>query len=175
MAYNYFNRRINVLEDEMGNFSSDFLNIVKRTSGVPEPWMSGPDGGNSRGMMSEINVTPFVDVMLVLLIIFGDRSLMTTGMKVELPRADAPPLPSAEKQMILNVTESGEYFINKHSFKLEELEPKLKAIIKANPEQEIFLQADAKVPYEKVAQLVALCTSVGIPRMGLVTQPKRGQ
>ena len=128
--------------------------------------MSGPDGGNSRGMMSEINVTPFVDVMLVLLIIFMVTApLMTTGMKVELPRADAPPLPSAEK----------EYFINKHSFKLEELEPKLKAIIKANPEQEIFLQADAKVPYEKVAQLVALCTSVGIPRMGLVTQPKRGQ
>ena len=138
--------------------------------------MSGPDGGNSRGMMSEINVTPFVDVMLVLLIIFMVTApLMTTGMKVELPRADAPPLPSAEKQMILSVTESGEYFINKHSFKLEELEPKLTAIIKANPEQEIFLQADAKVPYEKVAQLVALCTSVGIPRMGLVTQPKRGQ
>ncbi len=135
--------------------------------------MSGPDGGNSRGMMSEINVTPFVDVMLVLLIIFMVTApLMTTGMKVELPRADAPPLPSAEKQMVLSVTAKGEYFINKHSFKIEELEPKLKAIVKANPDQEIFLQADAEVPYEKVAQLVALCTQVGIPRMGLVTQPK---
>jgi len=135
--------------------------------------MSGPDGGNGRGMMSEINVTPFVDVMLVLLIIFMVTApLMTTGMKVELPRADAPPLASAEKQMILSVTAKGEYFINKHSFKIDELEPKLKAIIKANPDQEIFLQADAEVPYEKVAQLVALCTQVGIPRMGLVTQPK---
>ena len=135
--------------------------------------MSGPEGGNSRGMMSEINVTPFVDVMLVLLIIFMVTApLMTTGMKVELPRADAPPLPTAEKQMILSVTNSGEYFINKHRFQIEELEPKLKAIVKANPDQEIFLQADAKVPYEKVAQLVALCTKVGVPRMGLVTQPK---
>ena len=138
--------------------------------------MSGPDGGSSRGMMSEINVTPFVDVMLVLLIIFMVTApLMTTGMKVELPRADAPPLPSAEKQMILSVTIDGEYFINKHSFKLEELEPKLKAIVKANPNQEIFLQADGGVPYEKVAQLVALCTQVGVPRMGLVTQPNRGK
>jgi len=133
--------------------------------------MSGPTGGG-RGMMSEINVTPFVDVMLVLLIIFMVTApLMTTGMKVELPRADAPPLPSAEKQMVLSVTDSGEYFINKHSFKIDEREPKLQAIVEANPQQEIFLQADAKVPYEKVAQLVALCTKVGIPRMGLVTQP----
>ena len=66
-------------------------------------------------MMSEINVTPFVDVMLVLLIIFMVTApLMTTGMSVELPRADAPPLPSSEKQMVLSITESGEYFINKH-------------------------------------------------------------
>ena len=112
--------------------------------------MSGPDGGNSRGMMSEINVTPFVDVMLVLLIIFMVTApLMTTGMKVE-PAACRCTATSAEKQMILSVTESGEYFINKHSFKLEEPEPKLKAII--GQPQEIFLQADAKAPYEKVAQ-----------------------
>ena len=138
--------------------------------------MSGPDEGGNRGMMSEINVTPFVDVMLVLLIIFMVTApLMTTGMNVELPRVDAPPLPSAEKQMVLSVTAEETYFINKHSFKFEELEPKLKAIIKANPEQEIFLKADGAVPYEKVAQLVALCTKVGVPRMGLVTQPAGGK
>ena len=134
--------------------------------------MSGPDGDSSRGMMSEINVTPFVDVMLVLLIIFMVTApLMTTGMNVELPRADAPALPAAEKQMVLSVTADAGYYINEHQFKFEELEPKLRAIIKANPEQEIFLKADGKVPYEKVAQLVALCTQVGVPRMGLVTQP----
>jgi biopolymer transport protein TolR len=135
--------------------------------------MSGPDRGGGRGMMAEINVTPFVDVMLVLLIIFMVTApLMTTGMNVELPRVDAPPLPTSDKQMVLSVTADGEYYINKHQFKIEELEPKLKAIIKANPKQEIFLQADGKVAYEKVAELVALCTKVGVPRMGLVTQPK---
>jgi biopolymer transport protein TolR len=134
--------------------------------------MTGPDEGHGRGMMAEINVTPFVDVMLVLLIIFMVTApLMTTGMKVELPRADAPPLPVADKQMVLSITADAEYFINEHNFKFEELGPKLRAIIKANPEQEIFLTADGAVPYEKVAQLVALCTQVGVPRMGLVTQP----
>jgi len=134
--------------------------------------MSGPDEGGGRGMMSEINVTPFVDVMLVLLIIFMVTApLMTTGMNVELPRADAPALPAAEKQMVLSVTADADYYINEHQFEFDELEPKLRAIIKANPEQEIFLKADGAVPYEKVAQLVALCTQVGVPRMGLVTQP----
>ena len=67
--------------------------------------MSGLDDGGNRGMMSEINVTPFVDVMLVLLIIFMVTApLMTTGMNVELPRADAPALPAADKQMVLSVT-----------------------------------------------------------------------
>ena len=134
--------------------------------------MSGPDEGSGPGMMSEINVTPFVDVMLVLLIIFMVTApLMTTGMNVELPRADAPALPAAEKQMVLSVTKDGSYYINEHGFEFNELEPKLRAIIKANPDQEIFLKADGSVPYEKVAQLVALCTQVGVPRMGLVTQP----
>ena len=129
-------------------------------------------GGDDRGMMAEINVTPFVDVMLVLLIIFMITApLMTTGMQVELPRAAAPPLPSSEKQMVLSVTAEGTYFINEHEFTIEELGPKLKAIAESNPDQDIFLKADGSVPYEKVAQLMALCTSAGIPRMGMVTQP----
>ena len=115
-------------------------------------------------MMSEINVTPFVDVMLVLLIIFMVTApLMTTGMNVELPRADAPPLPTSEKQMVLSITESGEYFINKRSFKITELKPKLKAIIKANPQQEIFLKADGDVPYKKVAQRCRKTTKIQFP------------
>ena len=133
---------------------------------------SGSEGDGDRAMMSEINVTPFVDVMLVLLIIFMVTApLMTTGMKVELPRAEAPPLATSDKQMVLSVTEDGTYYIGKYEFDYAELGPKLAAIVKANPEQEVFLQADGRVPYEKVAQLVALCTTSGIPRLGLVTQP----
>ena len=129
-------------------------------------------GGDDRGMMAEINVTPFVDVMLVLLIIFMVTApMMTTGMQVELPQVQAPALPAAEEQMVLSITAAGEYYINEHTFAFEELEPKLKAIVQNNPDQSVFLKADGQVPYEKVAQLMAVCTRAGVPRMGMVTEP----
>ncbi len=134
--------------------------------------MGMSSGGDERGMMAEINVTPFVDVMLVLLIIFMVTApMLTLGMDVELPRVEAPPLPSSEKQLILSVTAEGRYFLNEHEFTVEELGPKLAAIAKANPNQDVFLKADGKVPYEKVAALLALATKAGIARVGMVTQP----
>ncbi|NOY24409.1 MAG: protein TolR, partial [Oligoflexia bacterium] len=110
---------------------------------------------------------------LVLLIIFMVTApMMTTGMKVELPRADAPALQvDADNQMVLSVTADGKYYINKHEFQFEELGPKLTAIARNNPDQDVFLKADGQVPYEKVAQLLALATNAGIARMGMVTQP----
>ena len=66
---------------------------------------------------------------------------------------------------------STEYYIAKNEVAESELGTKLKAIVEANPDQEVFLTADGKVPYEKVAQLLALCTQAGVPRMGMVTQP----
>ena len=139
--------------------------------------MSTGGGDDDSGMMSEINVTPFVDVMLVLLIIFMVTApMMTQGMEVELPHAESPPLPaSQDEQMVLSITVDGSYFINEHAFTIEELEPKLAAIAKANPDQDVFLKADGAVPYEKVAQLMALCTRAGIARMGMVTQPGTGK
>ena len=139
--------------------------------------MGMSSGGNDdQGMMAEINVTPFVDVMLVLLIIFMVTApLMTTGMEVELPRTDAPTLPmDDEDQLILSITAEGGYYINEHDFTIDELRPKLIAIAKANPDQALFLRADGAVPYEKVAQLMALCTQAGIAKMGMVTQPGVG-
>jgi biopolymer transport protein TolR len=139
--------------------------------------MGMSSGGNDdQGMMAEINVTPFVDVMLVLLIIFMVTApLMTTGMEVELPRTDAPTLTmDQDDQLIISITAEGRYYINEHDFTIEELRPKLVAIAKANPDQELFLRADGAVPYEKVAQLMALCTQAGISKMGMVTQPGIG-
>lgn len=139
--------------------------------------MGMSSGGNDdQGMMAEINVTPFVDVMLVLLIIFMVTApLMTTGMEVELPRTDAPTLTmDQDDQLILSITAEGAYYINEHDFTIDELRPKLVAIAKANPDQELFLRADGAVPYEKVAQLMALCTQAGISKMGMVTQPGIG-
>lgn len=134
-------------------------------------------GGNDPGgMMSEINVTPFVDVMLVLLIIFMVTApMMTTGMQVELPRAQAPALPTnPDDQMVLSITVDGRYYINEHEIAAEELGPKLEAIARSNPDQDVFLKADGQVPYEKVAQLLAMATNAGIARMGMVTQPGTG-
>lgn len=130
-------------------------------------------GGDESGMMAEINVTPFVDVMLVLLIIFMVTApMMTTGLEVELPRAEAPALSQdADSQMVLGITADGVYLIEDREFTLAELEEKLPAIVLAKPDHDVFLQADGAVPYEKVAQLMAICTRAGIPRVGLVTQP----
>jgi biopolymer transport protein TolR len=135
--------------------------------------MGMSSGGDEHGMMAEINVTPFVDVMLVLLIIFMVTApMMTTGLEVELPRAEAPALSQdQDSQMVLGITADGTYILQEREFTLAELESKLPAIVKANPDQDVFLQADGQVPYEKVAQLMAICTQAGIPRVGLVTQP----
>jgi biopolymer transport protein TolR len=127
--------------------------------------------GDSGGMMADINVT-FVDVMLVLLIIFMVTApLMTTGLDVDLPKADAPSMEMPEEQLILTIDAEGQYFIDEHPFTWEELELKIPAIAKNNPDQDLFLRADGSIPYAKVAQLMALCTRSGIARMGMITQP----
>ena len=135
--------------------------------------MTGPEDGEGRGMMSEINVTPFVDVMLVLLVIFMVTApMMVQGQNVDLPRAEGEPLTPGENQMILSITNDGTYFINETPIAAEELNPKLAAIAEANPNQDIFVKADGKVPYELVAKLIGAAKQAGIPRVGLVTQPE---
>lgn len=122
--------------------------------------------------MGDINVTPFVDVMLVLLVIFMVTApMMAQGLDVNLPRADSPPMEMPEQQLTLTITADGRYLINENAFTLDELKVKLPAIAKANPNQDLFLKADGTVPYEKVVQLMAICTKAGIARMGVVTQP----
>ena len=121
----------------------------------------GMSSGDESGVMSEINVTPFVDVMLVLLIIFMVTApMMNQGLEVDLPDANANALPAdADDDMLtLSITESGQYYINKREILADELSVKLAAISEANPDQAVYLKADANVPYEKVAQLMAACT-----------------
>jgi len=133
--------------------------------------MSGPSR-DSGGMMSEINVTPFVDVMLVLLIIFMVTApMMTTGVALELPRAEAPALGADDNQLVLSITGEEKYFLGKNEFPLDELTVKLAAIAKENPEQQVFVRADGKLAYEKVLQLLAVAQNAGVGKVGLVTQP----
>jgi biopolymer transport protein TolR len=135
--------------------------------------MGMSSGGNDRGVMGEINVTPFVDVMLVLLVIFMVTApMMVQGQNVELPRAEGMALKMDENQMILSVTHEGLYYINETPIAEEQLESKLVAIAANNPNQQVFVKADGKVPYERVAQLIGAAKKAGIPRVGLVTQPE---
>ena len=133
--------------------------------------MSSGEGDES-GMMAEINVTPFVDVMLVLLIIFMVTTpMMTMGMNVNLPRTDAPTMDVPDELVVLSITEDGRYYINENELQFAELEPRLRVMKENKPDQQIFLKADGAVAYEKVARLMALCTKVGIQKMGMVTEP----
>lgn len=136
----------------------------------------GMSTGGPGGSMSEINVTPLVDVMLVLLIIFMVTApLLTQGVDVDLPQADAPPLEmDSEDQLILSIDKDLNFFINESSFTSDEMPDKLAAIAKANPGQPIFLQADGDVPYREVAKLLGAAKIAGFPRVGMVFAPEEG-
>jgi biopolymer transport protein TolR len=122
--------------------------------------------------MGEINVTPFVDVMLVLLVIFMVTApLMNAGVDVDLPKVEAPPITQDENQLILGIDKDLNYFINEKKLTADEMRTKLKALAKANPDQPVFLKADESVPYREVAFLLAVAKTSGIPRVGLVFEP----
>ena len=136
----------------------------------------GMSSGNGSGRaMAEINVTPLVDVMLVLLIIFMVTAPMMNpdiGVEVDLPNAEAPPLDeSTDQQLVLMLHADLSVSIKDNQFSLDELDPKPRAIRAANPDQDVFVRADGAVPYEKVAGLLGIARSSGIPKVGLVFEP----
>ena len=129
-------------------------------------------GGGDRNAMAEINVTPLVDVMLVLLIIFMVTApMLNAGVDIDLPRVEAPPITMPEDPLVLSIDAERNYYINESKFTIQEMPVKLKAIAEANPDQHVFLQADGTVPYSEVAFLLAAAKKAGIPRVGLVFEP----
>jgi biopolymer transport protein TolR len=120
--------------------------------------------------MSEINVTPFVDVMLVLLVIFMVTApLLQQGIDVNLPQAKGKDLPP-EERITLTVKKDGVIFMNDNPVSLEEMGRKLKAISKLNPN--VFLRADKNVPYGFVVQVMGEVKESGIEKLGMITEPK---
>jgi biopolymer transport protein TolR len=132
--------------------------------------MSG--GGNDRAM-ADINVTPLVDVMLVLLIIFMITAPMlnNAGVDIDLPKEEAPPLDPADDPLILSIDGELGYWINDSAYPKDEIGPKLAAIAEANPDTPVFLRADGSVPYRVVAELLSDAKAAGRPRVGLVFDP----
>ncbi len=130
----------------------------------------GMTGNKEYGTMSEINVTPFVDVMLVLLIIFMVTApMMQQGVDVDLPKTKAAPIKVGEERLIVTVTKTQNVYINKTAFSVEELQQKLTKIREANPTREVFLRADKNVPYGFVVGVMAAIKEAGIAKLGMVT------
>ena len=129
-------------------------------------------GGDSKRLLSEINVTPFVDVMLVLLVIFMVTApMMQEGVDVNLPQAKGKSLPSKEKRVTISITDKREIYINDRKTQLDQLEDSLKKIFKNRLDKQIFLRADEIVPYGYVVKTMAAIRNAGIEQLGMVTAP----
>lgn len=132
---------------------------------------SNGDGGQGKAL-SEINVTPLVDVMLVLLIIFMIAApMLTTGVNVELPKADAPRMDIDQDHPLITVQRDQRIFLFDEEVSLDVLRERLLTDERIRNVDEVFVQADEQVPYGAVAQVLALVRQAGIGKMGLVTDP----
>ena len=126
----------------------------------------------SNRFLSEINVTPFVDVVLVLLVIFMVTApMMQEGVDVSLPQAKGKSLPSKEKRMTITITSKKEVYLNNQKVELSKLDDKLKKIFQNRVNKELFLKADSVVPYGFVVKTMALIRNAGIDQLGMVTVP----
>lgn len=122
--------------------------------------------------MAEINVTPMVDVMLVLLVIFMiSAPLMTAGVPVDLPSSAAPVLQEKTEPLILSLDKEGRLFIQETETSLDVLAPRLTAITGANPEARIYIRADRALPYGQVMEVMGLVSQAGYPKVALVSEP----
>lgn len=133
----------------------------------------GPTGGNSRKkLVADINVTPLVDVMLVLLIIFMITApMMTQGLNVDLPEVTAKALRQEEKPIIVSIDDKGVISINSVPQVSAIMVQELQKSYSVNKDQPIFLNADRKVPYGVVVKVMADIQSVGFDKIGMITKP----
>ncbi|HJV67043.1 MAG TPA: protein TolR [Geomonas sp.] len=132
------------------------------------------DSGN-RGTMSQINVTPLVDVMLVLLVIFMVTApMMQQGVQVNLPKTESKSLAPKEDTIVVSLDKSGKSFINSTEVAVDQLKDKLNTMLAGREKREVFLKADSSVPYGEVVRVMAQIKGAGVERLGMVTEsPQR--
>ena len=128
--------------------------------------------GNNSQLMSDINVTPLVDVMLVLLIIFMVTApMMMQGVDVSLPEATAQPLESEKEHLIITIDKKNQVFINDFQVTVDGLGEKLEKILEGRSDREVFLKADKDISYGTVVQVMAEVKGAGVEKLGMVTEP----
>ena len=129
-------------------------------------------GGNHSSLMSDINVTPFVDVMLVLLIIFMVTApMMMEGVNISLPEATSKPLVSEKKPLIVNIDSENSIFINDFKVTIDGLGEKLNKIINGRKDREVYLKADKDISYGIVVRVMSEIKGAGVEKLGMVTIP----
>lgn len=129
--------------------------------------------GNGK-LVSDINVTPLVDVILVLLIIFMVTApMLQMGIDINLPKAKAKSIDVAEEKLILTINKQGIIYINNYKTTLPELGIKLENIFKNRIEREIFMRADKDVPYGIVVQVMSEVKKAGVDKLGMITEPPK--
>jgi biopolymer transport protein TolR len=132
------------------------------------------DTQNGGGTIASINVTPLVDVMLVLLVIFMVTApILQQGVSVNLPHAEAAPLTGEEDQLVVAVDAKSQIYLNDTPIAIPELDAKLRAILKEQPTKQVFLRADRDVRYGDVMSVIAAVKGAGVERLGMVTEPEK--
>lgn len=126
-------------------------------------------------LMSEINVVPYIDVMLVLLVIFMITApLLSTGVEVELPQAAAKPVDTKDAEtLVLTIGADGEYYLDDREITAEALRQRVAAILRLRPQTPIMVRGDRRVPYGEVVEAMSLLQAAGALSVGLVTEPPR--
>jgi biopolymer transport protein TolR len=135
---------------------------------------SGGRRGRRRRPLADINVTPLVDVMLVLLIVFMVTApLLTTGVTVDLPQARTAPLPGQDEPVVLTIKADGSLWLQESAITLQELGPRLVAVRERNPELRVFVRGDKAVDYGRVMAVVGTLNQAGIAKVALLTEVPR--
>lgn len=133
-------------------------------------------GSGNDQFMSEINVTPFVDVMLVLLIIFMVTApMMVQGVDVDLPAATSSPLPTEEDHLIISIDNDLKVYINNQEVSAAFLTEKLGAVLENLDHNRVYLKADKKVPYGVVVNVMSQIKKAGVESLGMITLPEDAQ
>ena len=137
--------------------------------------------GNGRSLanryrpMSEINVTPLVDVMLVLLVVFMVAApLLTIGVPVDLPQTQAPPITEPKEPLVITINGEGRIFVQETDIPTESLVPRLQAITGSNPDALLYVRGDRAINYGRVVEVMSLISTAGFRKVSLIAVPPKG-